>query len=149
MQIRSDDEVMSNKLQIAFPATAAFHAAVAKNYAADPKGTAALLDACKAPAMERSLREDGSFEHFMFVLTQPENRAALADWLPDDGFLEAGRAVACLESVETWGRPSDVVIKAVCHKVGVPGVSPESLVADLACLDDIVESYTFQPQMRM
>lgn len=140
---------MSNKLQIAFPATAAFHAAVAKNYAADPKGTVALLNACKAPSIERSLREDGSFEHFMFVLTQPENRAALAGWLPDDGFLDADRASACMESVETWGRPSDVVIKAVCHKVGVPGVSPESLVADLACLGDIVESYTIQPQLRM
>lgn len=140
---------MSNKLQIAFPATAAFHAAAAKSYAADPKGTAALLDACKAPALERSLREDGSFEHFMFALTEPDNRAALVDWLPNDGFLDAGRAAACLDSVETWRRPSDVGIKAACHKLGVPGVSPESLVADLVCLGEIVESYAPRPQMRM
>jgi hypothetical protein len=149
LQIRDDDEGMSNKLQIAFPATAAFHAAAAKSYAADPKGTAALMDACKASALERSLREDGSFEHFVFVLTEPENRAALVEWLPHDGFIDADRAAACMESVETWRRPSDVGIKATCHKLSVPGVSPEALVADLVGIGEIAENYAPSPQMRM
>lgn len=140
---------MSKKIQIAFPAIAAFHAAAAKSFKADPAGTAALFEACKASELEQSLRTDGSFEHFMFVLTQPENRASLGDYLPDDGFLAADRAQACLESVGERRRPSDVGIKAACHRIGVPGVSPEALVADIVCLGEIVESYKPAPQMRM
>jgi hypothetical protein len=140
---------MTKKIQSAFPAIAAFHAAAAASYQADPQGTSALLDACKASELERSLRTDGSFEHFMFAITQPSARPALRDYLPNDGFLDEDRAQVCLDQVEDWRRPSDIGIKAACHRIGVPGVSPEALIADVVCLGEIVESYVPRPQMRM
>jgi hypothetical protein len=140
-------ESMTTRLQTIFPAVAAFHAAAADRYATDPKGTVALFDACHAGSLGRSLATDGGLDHFLFTLAHDDDRSTLAAWLPQDGYVEADRADACLASTESLRRPSDVAVKTACHRVGTPRVSGESLVADLAEMSDIVTTFSPAPRL--